>query len=77
MNWESKPKSLMFLISFIFIVWNLELWMIPFALIFSLTREALNKVLSGNWETKIDDILEVTDEVAFTCINSDHQMVKF
>jgi len=62
LNWEDKLKSSIFLVSFIFIVWNFELWMVPFALIFSLLREGLNKVLTGNWETKIDDILEVNEE---------------
>ena len=52
--------------------------MVPFALIFTLIKEALNKVLSGNWETKIDDILDVHEEVLLLIlyfINLDHDMI--
>ena len=63
LRWENKLESSIFLFGFVFAAWFFELWMIPFALSFMLAKEAITKTLSGNWETKIEEIFEMPTEV--------------
>ena len=63
MNWNNKSKSVAFLFAFIFGVWIFELWMFPFLLTFVLAKEAGKKIVSGDWDSKIEDIFEIPHEV--------------
>ena len=63
LRWENKLESSIFLFAFVFAVWIFELWMIPLALTVLLTKEATSKAVSGNWETKIEELFHMPTEV--------------
>ena len=66
LRWENRLESSIFLFLFVFAVWIFELWMIPLALIGLLAKEATSKSISGNWETKIEEIFDMPTEVKLT-----------
>ena len=63
LRWENKLESSIFLFAFVFAVWIFELWMIPLALTVILAKEATSKAVSGNWETKIEELFDIPTEV--------------
>ena len=63
LRWENRLESSLFLFVFVFAVWIFELWMIPLALIVLLAKEATSKTMSGNWETKIEELFDMPTEV--------------
>lgn len=63
MHWNNKSKSVAFLLAFIFGVWFFEPWMFPFLLTLVLAKEAGTKIVSGDWDSKIEDIFEISHEV--------------
>ena len=63
LSWENRLESSIFLLVFVFTAWIFELWMIPLVLIVMLSKEATSKAVSGNWETKIEEIFDMPLEV--------------
>lgn len=63
LRWENKLESSIFLFAFVFGVWVFEVWMIPLVLTVMLAKEATTKAVSGNWETKIEELFDMPTEV--------------
>lgn len=69
LRWENKLESSIFLFAFVFGVWVFEVWMIPLVLTVMLAKEATTKAVSGNWETKIEELFDMPTEVhIFLCL---------
>ena len=65
LRWENRLESSIFLFVFVFAVWIFELWMLPLALVVLLAKEATSKTMSGNWETKIEELFDMPTEVKY------------
>lgn len=76
LRWENKLESSIFLFAFVFGVWIFEAWMIPLVLTVMLAKEATTKAVSGNWETKIEELFDMPTEVLIYLTSSQKRKFK-